>query len=42
MDQERIQECHLAYSSQERILEDPAYSDLFMVASSDGAYKQVN
>jgi hypothetical protein len=41
MDQERIQGCHLAYSSQENILGDPAYSDMFLAAETDESYKQV-
>jgi hypothetical protein len=41
MDQERTQGCLLAYRSQERILDDPAYSDLFMTAENDVNYKMV-
>jgi hypothetical protein len=41
MDQERAQGCHLAYSSQESILENPTYSDMFMSAEADKNYRLV-
>jgi hypothetical protein len=41
MDQECIQGGHLAYNSQEIILVDPAYIDMFLAASVDETYKQV-